>query len=210
MDKISPVQLAAMRAQAPFQTTSMKSMTPGVDYFGPPKYMTQRDAPLDIPPEVAKKLFAAMDVDMDDRISIEELGNYVQSSGVPITPDIVMAMFREASSQRGIIHEAQRHAGLTLEEIQYAVRGRYSLNHNTKEWGVSYRPCRDYWILLLLTVNDRLFALQVPKVIPSKIRAQFEEQEQIAAMHESLQRGEITFKKPEGIDRKYASVRALR
>ena len=29
-------------------------------------------------------------------------------------------------------------------------------------------------------------------------------------MHESLQRGEITFKKPEGIDRKYASVRALR
>jgi hypothetical protein len=50
----------------------------------------------------------------------------------------------------------------------------------------------------------------VPKVIPGKIRAQYEEQEQIAAMHESLQRGEITFKRPEGIDRRYASVTALR
>lgn len=159
MDKISPVQLAAMRAQAPFQTTSMKSMTAGVDYFGPPKYLAQRDAPLEIPPEVVKKLFAAMDVDMDDKVSLGELSRYVEASGVPITPDIVMAMFREASSQRGIIHEAQRDAGLTIEEIQFAVRGRYSLNHKTKEWGVSYRQCRDFWILLLLTVNDRLFAL---------------------------------------------------
>lgn len=50
----------------------------------------------------------------------------------------------------------------------------------------------------------------MPKVIPSKIRAQYEEQEKIAAMHESLQRGEITFKRPEGIDRRYASVRDLK
>lgn len=70
MDKISPVQMAAMRAQAPFLTTSMKNLTPGVDYFGPPKYLSQRDTPLDIPTEVIKKLFAAMDVDMDDKISI--------------------------------------------------------------------------------------------------------------------------------------------
>jgi hypothetical protein len=62
--------MAAMRAQAPFLTTSMKNLTPGVDYFGPPKYLTQRDTPLEIPTEVIKKLFAAMDVDMDDKISI--------------------------------------------------------------------------------------------------------------------------------------------
>ena len=29
-------------------------------------------------------------------------------------------------------------------------------------------------------------------------------------MHESLQRGEITFKRPEGIDRRYVSVSAVR
>ena len=47
----------------------MKSLVPGQDYFGPPKYLSQRDAPLDIPPEVVKKLFSAMDVDMDDKIT---------------------------------------------------------------------------------------------------------------------------------------------
>jgi hypothetical protein len=40
MDKISPVQQAALRAQASFLTTSMKNLTPGVDYFGPPKYLS--------------------------------------------------------------------------------------------------------------------------------------------------------------------------
>ena len=65
-------------------------------------------------------------------------------------------------------------AGLTLEEVQYAVRGRFSWNADAKEWGVAYKPYRNYWILLLLTVNDRLFALQVPKVVPGKVTAQYE------------------------------------
>lgn len=47
----------------------------------------------------------------------------------------------------------------------------------------------------------------MPKVIPGKIRAQFEEQEEIAEMKASLQRGEITFKKAEGIERRYQSIR---
>jgi len=65
--------------------------------------------------------------------------------------------------------------GLTMEEIQFAVRGRYRFVREMNDWDVSYRPFRDYWILLLLTQNERLFALQVPKVVPSKIRAQYEE-----------------------------------
>jgi hypothetical protein len=100
-----------------------------------------------------------MDMDMDDRISLQELINYVQLSGVPIPFDIVLDIFREASSQRFIIHEAQRNLGLTIEEIQYAVRGRFRYVRERSEWDVSYRQFRDYWILLLLTQNERLFAL---------------------------------------------------
>ena len=37
--------------------------------------------------------------------------------------------------------------------------------------------------------------------------AQYEEQEHIASMKASLQRGEITFKQAEGIDMRYQSVR---
>ena len=88
-----------------------------------------------------------------------------------------------------------------------AVRGRHQQDPRTKEWGIYYRPYRNYWILLLLTVNDRLFALQVPKVIPDKIKSQYEEQEELAMMQTSLKRGEITFKKPEGVDRRYQSIK---
>lgn len=62
-------------------------------------------------------------------------------------------------------------------------------------------------MLLLLTVNDRLFSLQVPKVIPGKIKAQYEDQEDIAVMQKSLANGELTFKKSQGIDNKYLSIR---
>ena len=43
----------------------------GSTFSGPPKYLNQRDAPLEIPIEVVKNLFMAVDIDMDDRISIE-------------------------------------------------------------------------------------------------------------------------------------------
>ena len=127
-----------------------------------------------------------MDQDLDDRISLQELFDYVHLSGVPIPEQTVVEIFHEAASQRQIIHEAQRNMGLTMEEIQFAVRGRYRFVREMNDWDVSYRPFRDYWILLLLTQNERLFALQVPKVVPSKIRAQYEEQEEIVHMQASL------------------------
>lgn len=116
-------------------------------------------------------------------------------------------MFQEATSSRRIIHEAQRNLGLTIEEIEYSVRGRHRFNRESNDWDVYYRAFRDYWILLLLTQNERLFALQVPKVVPGKIRAQYEEQEEIAHMKASLQRGEVTFKRAEGIERRYQSIK---
>jgi hypothetical protein len=124
-------------------------------------------------------------------------------------------MFDEAASKRIITHEPQRSAPLSFDEIFCAVKGRYALNpdhssNNSSEWGVSYRPYRDQWILLLLSCNERLFALQVPKAIPSKITAQYEEEEQLVRMKESLARGEITFAQREGMDRKYLAVKDVK
>lgn len=83
-------------------------------------------------------------------------------------------MFAEATSGRGYISDEQMRKGLTHEEVAAAVRGRHTWDTQTKEWRIKYRPYRDYWIALLLTVNDKIFALPVPKVVPSKIKAQFE------------------------------------
>ena len=50
----------------------------------------------------------------------------------------------------------------------------------------------------------------MPKAIPSKITAQYEEEEQLIRMKESLARGEITFAKREGMDRKYLTVKNIK
>ena len=65
----------------------------GPEYEGPPKYLNQRDAPLEIPVDVIKSLFLLMDQDMDDKISMTELLAYVRTSEIPIEEDIVYAMF---------------------------------------------------------------------------------------------------------------------
>ena len=39
-------------------------------YTGPSKYLTQKDAPLEVPIDVVKKLFIAMDQDTDDKVSL--------------------------------------------------------------------------------------------------------------------------------------------
>ena len=178
----------------------------GSSYTGPPKYLAQRDSPLEIPLEVVRKLFLAMDVDMDDKISMTELKDYIRRFELAIDESTIGQMYHEAASHRAVTHEHQRTAPLAIEEIFAAVKGRFSYNRELQAWGVGYRPYRDYWILILLTCNERLFALQVPKAIPGKIQAQYEEQEAIVAVQQSLQRGEITFAKAEGIDRRYLSV----
>jgi hypothetical protein len=49
----------------------------GSSYTGPAKYLQQRDAPLEIPPEVVRRLFMLIDVDLDDKVSLIELKNYI-------------------------------------------------------------------------------------------------------------------------------------
>ena len=58
-----------------------------------------------------------------------------------------------------------------------AVRGRHAWNPSLKEWEIQYRPFRNEWIVLLLTVNPRIFAMPMPRVIPTKITAQYEQEE---------------------------------
>jgi hypothetical protein len=70
---------------------------------------------------------------------------------------------------------------ITHEEIAAAVRGRHKWNTQTKTWEIKYRPYRDYWIVLLLTVNKKIFALPMPKVVPSRIKAQFEIEDEFKA-----------------------------
>ena len=140
---------------------------------------------------------------MDDRISIEELHAYSQKKYLPFTEDNIVEMFKEASCGRGIIHEKQREAPLTLEEVCAAVRGRHRWNSQQKGWEVFYRPYRDYWIIFLLTVHERLFAMPVPKVVPTKIVAQFEEEETKRKMM-------ATTIRKEGVDKKYLSIKELK
>ena len=60
---------------------------------------------MEIPPEVIRKLFLLMDQDMDDRISREELHEYVGKSGVPIPEEVVDRMFDDAVAHRAVVHE---------------------------------------------------------------------------------------------------------
>ena len=75
-------------------------------------------------------------------------------------------MFKHASSGRFYVSDSQINGPLTHKEIAAAVRGRHRWNTKTKEREIYYRPYRDYWITLLLTVNKKIFALQMPKIIP--------------------------------------------
>ena len=87
---------------------------------------------------------------------------------------IVEKMFEEAASGRGFISKEQMRGPLTHEEIAAAVRGRHQWNCELKQWEIKYRPFRDYWIILLLTVQPKIFALPLPKLVPTKIKAQYE------------------------------------
>lgn len=83
-------------------------------------------------------------------------------------------MYDEARSGRGFVCDAQINGPLTHSEIAAAVRGRHQWNSDSKQWEIKYRPYRDHWIVLLLTVNKKIFALPTQRIVPSKIKAQFE------------------------------------
>jgi hypothetical protein len=119
-----------------------------------------------------------MDTDFDDRVSLQELIDYIKVKELPFTEGIEEKMFNDAIRGRGFINEKQRLEPLSHEEVAASVRGRHRWDTQKKGWEVFYRPYRNYWIVLLLTVNKRIFALPMPKIIPTKIVAQYEMEEE--------------------------------
>lgn len=113
----SAVQEAALKAQKPFLTMSMKDVQKNGEYSGPPKYLNQRDAPLEIPADIIKSFFRSCDQDCDDRITLEELISYSVRHRLPLEKEIIEEMFLEIIKQRVPIHESKRDGPLLLEEI---------------------------------------------------------------------------------------------
>lgn len=103
-DKISNITKYAMKAQAPYKTMSMSEVT---NYTGPPKYLKQRDQPLEIPIECIRKLADQIDTSMDERCEIEEIEDFVRRREIPFEEGIIPKMFAEAASGRGYITDKQ-------------------------------------------------------------------------------------------------------
>lgn len=140
---------------------------------------------MEIPLDCIRKLADAMDRSYDERVDLQELKTYIEAKKLPFKEGTAEAMFKEASSGRGFITNKQMNGGLSHEEIAATVRGRHAWNIESKTWDVKYRPFRDYWIVLLLTVNPKIFALPMPKVVPSRIRAQYELEDEFRATQSS-------------------------
>jgi hypothetical protein len=47
-----------------------------------------------------------MDIDIDDRLSLNEITDYCKVKFLPFTDDEIYDLFRDAASGRGIVHEA--------------------------------------------------------------------------------------------------------
>jgi hypothetical protein len=66
-----------------------------------------------------------MDRNLNDKVSLEEMQLYVRENNMSIDDHIVVEMFNDAASVRRIVNMAQLDNPLEIEEIQFAVRGRY-------------------------------------------------------------------------------------
>ena len=75
--QMSLVDKYAMDAQKEFLGVSMKELAQSGTTQCPRKYLNQRDAPLEIPMECIRKLCDAIDTDFDDRITVDELREYI-------------------------------------------------------------------------------------------------------------------------------------
>lgn len=120
-----------------------------------------------------RKLCDAMDTTYNERVELWEIQQYVDRNRqrLPFEDGIIEKMFADATAGRGYVCDSQLRGPLTHEEVASAVRGRHCWDVKSKQWGIKYRPYRDYWIALLLTVNEKIFALPLPKIVPSRIKA---------------------------------------
>lgn len=124
-------ETAVAQAERGLAQPSMKSL--GDLYEGPPKYLNQRNSPLEIPSECVKKLFDKIDISMDDRLEVYEIYEYAQKLNLPLKLETVEEMFAEAAAGRGKVSKTGGNRPLIMEEVHAAVRGRHKWNTVTKE-----------------------------------------------------------------------------
>ena len=124
----------------------------------PKKYDNMRQPPQEVPLDVIKKLFLTIDQDIDDRISADEIRNYIKKVKLTIEDTVADELFHECADRRVVVHAKQKDLPLTFDEVVSAIRGRYSWNMNEKRWEVSYRPMRTYWIILLKTISEKKYS----------------------------------------------------
>ena len=94
--------------------------------FWPPKYLAQREPILEIPKPCVERLLVTMDLDMDGRISREELHAFARKSNLTfITPDVVNQMFEEIANRRPLVHTNQLENPINLEELNACCISRY-------------------------------------------------------------------------------------
>ena len=76
-EQLSVIQKYARDAQLPYKSVSMNDVVESGNYTGPPKYLKQRDQPLEIPMDCIRKLCDVIDLDFDERIGQVEIQTYV-------------------------------------------------------------------------------------------------------------------------------------
>lgn len=74
------------------------------------------------------KLFLTIDQDIDDRISAEEIRNYIRKIKLTIEDTVADELFHEWADRRVVVHAKQKDLPLTFDEVVAAIRGRYSWN----------------------------------------------------------------------------------
>ena len=122
-DRVSTIAKYSKKSQSSYITPSVKDL--GDSYTGPPKYLKQRDQPLEIPMDCIRKLADNIDTSMDERCDLPEIIDFVARRQLPFEDGIVTKMFHEAASGRGYITDKQMNGPLTHNEIAAAVRGRH-------------------------------------------------------------------------------------
>jgi Ca2+-binding EF-hand superfamily protein len=76
-----------------------------------------------IPKQCIEGFVKELDKDLDDKISLQELVEYVKSMHVTdMTEEIAKSMFNEIATKRNVKHPSQQMAPLTVEEIMFASR----------------------------------------------------------------------------------------
>ncbi len=151
----------------------------------PPKYQVQREKLNEIPKPCFERLLTAMDSDLDEKVSLEELETFVRKSQLTaITSETVKEMFREITSRRSVVHKSQLNVPFGLDELMMCCnvhcgghlvdKGRYAWDKGQTKYVPRYPPHYKEWQDLLYTVNPKIYAAPSPEVPAKRIVAQYE------------------------------------